>query len=43
MLQSALILAFVYYIVYLLDCSMAWDATWRPLFVAFLTGLALGI
>ena len=42
MLQSALILAFVYYIVYLLDCSMAWDATWRPLFVAFLTGLALG-
>ena len=21
---------------------MAWDATWRPLFVAFLTGLALG-
>lgn len=42
MIQSALILAFVYYIVYLLDCSMAWDATWRPLFVASLTGLALG-
>ena len=42
MFQAALLLALVNYIVCLLDNSMAWDATWRPLFVGWLTGLVLG-
>ncbi|MCH4206987.1 MAG: PTS sugar transporter subunit IIC [Solobacterium sp.] len=30
------------YIISVLDNFMAWDATWRPLFVGWLTGLCLG-
>ena len=35
-------MALAYYIIYLLDCCLAWDATWRPLFAGWLTGLLLG-
>ncbi len=42
MLQAAMILAVVNYLICVLDNFFAWDATWRPLFVGFLTGLALG-
>lgn len=42
MLQAAIILAIIYYIVSATDNMLAWDATWRPLFAGFLTGLALG-
>lgn len=42
MFQAALLLALAYYIIYLLDCCLAWDATWRPLFAGWLTGLLLG-
>ena len=41
-IQAAIILTIVNYLVCLLDNCMAWDATWRPLFVGWLTGLALG-
>lgn len=30
------------YVISVLDNFMAWDATWRPLFVGWLTGLCLG-
>lgn len=42
MLQAAILLAIVNYVVCILDNMMAWDATWRPLFVGWLTGLVLG-
>lgn len=41
-IQAAIILTLVNYLVCLLDNFMAWDATWRPLFVGWITGLALG-
>ncbi len=42
MLQAALILAVLNHVIAVLDNFMAWDATWRPLFVGFCTGLVLG-
>lgn len=42
MLQAALILALVNYIACILDNLFAWDATWRPLVIGWITGLALG-
>lgn len=42
MFSVALRIAIVYYIVKILDDTLAWDATWRPLFAGWLTGLVLG-
>ena len=42
MFSVALRVAIVYYICKILDDTLAWDATWRPLFAGWLTGLALG-
>ena len=42
MFSVALRVAIVYYICKLLDDTLAWDATWRPLFAGWLTGLVLG-
>lgn len=42
MFSVALRIAIVYYICKILDDTLAWDATWRPLFAGWLTGLALG-
>ncbi len=42
MLQTALTLAIANYLWCLLDNFFAWDATWRPLFFGWLTGLLLG-
>lgn len=41
-IQAAIVLSIVNYILTLLDNNMAWDATWRPLVVGWVTGLALG-
>ncbi|NCB33988.1 MAG: PTS sugar transporter subunit IIC [Erysipelotrichia bacterium] len=41
-IQAAIILTIMNYIISILDNFMAWDATWRPLFVGWLTGLCLG-
>lgn len=42
MLQAAIILAIVNYLLCAFDNMLAWDATWRPLVVGFITGLVLG-
>ncbi len=42
MLQAAIILAIMNHVIAVLDNFMAWDATWRPLFVGTLTGALLG-
>ena len=41
-LQAAIALTIMNYLISVLDNMMAWDATWRPLFVGWLTGLVLG-
>jgi len=41
-LQAALILTAMNYFIALTDNFFAWDATWRPLFVGWMTGLCLG-
>lgn len=42
MFQTAMTLAIANYLWCLLDNFFAWDATWRPLFFGWLTGLLLG-
>ena len=42
MLQAAIILAIFNHVVAVIDNFMAWDATWRPLFIGAFTGLVLG-
>ena len=42
MLGVAIKMSICTYIICLLDNVLAWDVTWRPLFVGFLTGLFLG-
>ncbi|MDO4377824.1 MAG: PTS sugar transporter subunit IIC [Erysipelotrichia bacterium] len=42
MFQTAMTLAIANYFWCLLDNFFAWDATWRPLFFGWLTGLLLG-
>ena len=42
MLAIALKLSITTFIICMLDNVLAWDATWRPLFVGTLTGIALG-
>lgn len=41
-LQAAILLAIANYLINLSDNFFAWDATWRPLFVSWITGLVLG-
>ncbi len=41
MLQAAIILAITNHLLSVLDNFMSWDATWRPLFVGFVTGTVL--
>lgn len=40
--QAVIILTIMNYLVSVLDNLMAWDATWRPLFIGWITGLCLG-
>lgn len=40
--QASLLLALAYYLIAFSDNVLAWDATWRPLFAGWLTGLLLG-